>query len=75
VRSAHFTVGPHGKRVTAGIPGTGLFYTSTLPGAKHSGGGRTTPERAGGLSRRISGVEERSSGSGRKIPEYSGGKD
>jgi len=29
VRSAHFTVGPHGKRVTAGIPGTGLFYTST----------------------------------------------
>jgi len=38
VRGAHFTVGPHGKRVTAGIPGTGLFYTSTLPGnAKRSG--------------------------------------
>jgi len=38
VRGAHFTVGPHGKRVTAGIPGTGLFYTNTLPnGSKHSG--------------------------------------
>jgi len=33
VRGAHFTVGPHGKRVTAGIPGTGLFYTSTLSGS------------------------------------------
>jgi len=32
VRGAHFTVGPHGKRVTAGIPGTGLFYTTTLSG-------------------------------------------
>jgi len=37
VRGAHFTVGPHGKRVTAGIPGTGLFYTSTLPASKHIG--------------------------------------
>jgi len=38
VRGAHFTVGPHGKRVTAGIPGTGLFYTSTLSGtSKRSG--------------------------------------
>ena len=42
VRGAHFTVGPHGKRVTAGIPGTGLFYTNTLSGNKHSGGTRTT---------------------------------
>jgi len=42
VRGAHFTVGPHGKRVTAGIPGTGLFYTNTLSGSKHSGGTRTT---------------------------------
>jgi len=40
VRGAHFTVGPHGKRVTAGIPGTGLFYTNTLSGSKHSGGRR-----------------------------------
>jgi len=32
VRGAHFTVGPHGKRVTAGIPGTGLFYTNTISG-------------------------------------------
>jgi len=38
MRGAHFTVGPHGKRVTAGIPGTGLFYTSTLSGtSKRSG--------------------------------------
>ena len=42
VRGAHFTVGPHGKRVTAGIPGTGLFYTSTLSGNKHSGRKSTT---------------------------------
>jgi len=42
VRGAHFTVGPHGKRVTAGIPGTGLFYTNTLSGSKHGGGKRTT---------------------------------
>jgi len=41
-RGAHFTVGPHGKRVTAGIPGTGLFYTNTLSGSKHSAGTRTT---------------------------------
>jgi len=38
VRGAHFTVGPHGKRVTAGIPGTDLFYTSTLPGNTKRGG-------------------------------------
>jgi hypothetical protein len=33
-RGAHFTVGPHGKRVTAGISGTGLFYTNTLSTSK-----------------------------------------
>jgi len=41
VRGAHFTVGPHGKRVTAGIPGTGLFYTNALSGSKHRGGKTT----------------------------------
>jgi len=42
VRGAHFTVGPHGKRVTAGIPGTGLFYTNTLSGNKRGSGKRAT---------------------------------
>jgi len=31
-RGAKFTVGSRGKRATVGIPGTGLFYTKTLPG-------------------------------------------
>ncbi|RLB90161.1 MAG: DUF4236 domain-containing protein, partial [Deltaproteobacteria bacterium] len=30
-RGAKFTVGSRGKRATMGIPGTGLFYTTTLP--------------------------------------------
>jgi len=30
VRGAKFTVGPGGKRMTAGIPGTGMFYTKIL---------------------------------------------
>ncbi len=42
-RGAHFTVGPHGRRVTAGIPGTGLFYTNTLSGNKRGRGRRATP--------------------------------
>jgi hypothetical protein len=29
VRGAHVTVGSHGVRRTVGVPGTGLFYTST----------------------------------------------
>jgi len=43
VRGAHFTVGSRGKRVTAGIPGTGLFYTSALPSGSD---GRTTSGHA-----------------------------
>ena len=35
-RGAKFTVGSRGKRATVGIPGTGLFYTSTLPSYKFS---------------------------------------
>ena len=34
-RGAKFTIGPRGKRATVGIPGTGLFYTTTLPGDKN----------------------------------------
>ncbi len=30
-RGAKFTVGPRGKRATVGIPGTGLYYTATVP--------------------------------------------
>jgi len=41
-RGAHFTVGPHGRRVTAGIPGTGLFYTNTLSGNNRGRGTRAT---------------------------------
>ncbi|MCH7751686.1 MAG: DUF4236 domain-containing protein, partial [Planctomycetes bacterium] len=28
-RGARYTVGPRGRRTTFGIPGTGLFYTTT----------------------------------------------
>ncbi|MBW2306393.1 MAG: DUF4236 domain-containing protein [Deltaproteobacteria bacterium] len=40
-RGAKFTVGSRGKRATVGIPGTGLFYTTTLPSGG-SGGRRNT---------------------------------
>ncbi len=33
-RGAKFTVGSRSKRATVGIPGTGFFYTKTLPGGK-----------------------------------------
>jgi len=33
-RGAKFTVGPRGKRATVGLPGTGLFYTTSLAGKK-----------------------------------------
>jgi len=36
-RGAKFTVGPRGKRATVGIPGTGLFYTTTLPSGRSGG--------------------------------------
>lgn len=39
-RGAKFTIGPRGKRATMGIPGTGLFYTTTLPSGR-SGGRKT----------------------------------
>jgi len=39
-RGAKFTVGSRGKRATVGIPGTGLFYTTTLPSGR-SGGRRS----------------------------------
>jgi len=35
-RGAKFTVGSKGKRATVGIPGTGLFYTSTVASEKSS---------------------------------------
>jgi hypothetical protein len=30
VRGLHYTVGTRGNRITAGIPGTGLFWTQTI---------------------------------------------
>ncbi|MEA3364700.1 MAG: DUF4236 domain-containing protein, partial [Candidatus Hydrogenedentes bacterium] len=36
-RGAKVTVGSRGKRATVGIPGTGLFYTTTLPSGRSSG--------------------------------------
>jgi hypothetical protein len=32
-RGAWYTVGPHGRRVTLGIPGSGLFWTEHIPPA------------------------------------------
>jgi len=36
-RGAKFTAGSRGRRATVGIPGTGLFYTTTLPSGKTGG--------------------------------------
>jgi len=47
-RGAKFTIGPRGKRATVGIPGTGLFYTTTLPSAR-SGGRRSASYSAPAL--------------------------
>ncbi len=44
-RGAKFTLGPRGKRATVGIPGTGLFYTITLPSGR-SGGKRSAAHPA-----------------------------
>jgi len=45
-RGAKFTVGSRGKRATMGIPGTGLFYTTTLPSSGGSGGRRSASSAA-----------------------------
>jgi hypothetical protein len=38
-RGAWYTIGPHGRRVTLGLPGTGLFWTEHVPPHKpvHAG--------------------------------------
>ena len=33
-RGAKYTIGPRGERATFGLPGTGIFYTTTLPRGK-----------------------------------------
>lgn len=38
-RGAKYTISPHGNRVTAGLPGTGLFYTVRDSSGKGSGKG------------------------------------
>jgi Protein of unknown function (DUF4236) len=30
-RGAWYTIGPHGRRATLGLPGTGLFWTERIP--------------------------------------------
>jgi len=40
VRGAKVTIGPHGKRTSMGIPGTGLFYTKTYGKGKSDAGRR-----------------------------------
>ena len=37
-RGAKLTLGPHGRRTSVGIPGTGLFYTSTSGRSRHRSG-------------------------------------
>lgn len=49
-RGAKFTIGPRGKRATMGIPGTGLFYTTTLPSGR-SGGRKTASYSAPAVPR------------------------
>ncbi len=39
-RGAKFTIGPRGRRATVGLPGTGLFYTTTLSSGRPEGRGR-----------------------------------
>ena len=36
-RGAKFTIGPRGGRTTVGLPGTGLFYTTTLRSGRSGG--------------------------------------
>lgn len=47
-RGAKVTVGPRGQRATVGIPGTGLFYTTSLKGGSKSGRTRKTRRARGG---------------------------
>jgi len=44
-RGAKFTIGRRGKRATLGIPGTGLFYTTTLPGKRSDGAASTSSSK------------------------------
>jgi len=43
-RGAKYTVSPRGNRATAGIPGTGLFYTVKDPGDRPRRTGGATPD-------------------------------
>ena len=47
VRGAWLTLGPHGRRTaTLGWPGTGLRYTTTIPGKTTTGTGSAGPPPA-----------------------------
>ena len=43
-RGAKYTISPRGNRATAGIPGTGLFYTVRDPGSDRPRGKRPAPD-------------------------------
>ena len=38
-RGAWYTVGPRGRRVTVGLPGTGIYWTESYPPAPSPHGG------------------------------------
>jgi hypothetical protein len=46
-RGAWYTVGPRGRRVTLGLPGTGIFYTQSLPPAAPPHAGQPATPRPG----------------------------
>jgi tetratricopeptide (TPR) repeat protein len=43
-RGASYTLSPRGNRVTAGIPGTGLFYSVRLTGSRETSSSEADPE-------------------------------
>jgi len=49
-KGAWYTVGPRGRRVTLGLPGTGLYWTETVPPAVASC--RPSPRPPGRLRHR-----------------------
>jgi hypothetical protein len=62
-RGAKYTISPRGNRVTAGLPGTGLFYTVQAPRrplAAHAPPvARREPERIVAKNRGVADVRQR----------------
>lgn len=49
-RGAKYTISPHGNRVTAGLPGTGLFYTVHDRSPRHISNAQAAPAQRAGLN-------------------------